>query len=177
MPSEKKELVNALRSVIKILITREVRLLRLKQMDPPSFLLDGIVESIQETKREIIDLVQPVGHKERSLLLKRLVREAVHKEIDRSIQLRKNRCFRCLHMRFYDETGKAHEKLPYGKFQIEIVGCDAVESSSEKECRQFVEKSIATSLQNYLNEVAVFYEVGETFEQFKEIWEDYFASE
>jgi hypothetical protein len=48
-----------------------------------------------------------------------------------------------------------------------------ISSPSGVECRSFAESSLATSIGDYLDEMSIFYEVKEMFDQFEKIWEDY----
>jgi hypothetical protein len=113
-----------------------------------------------------------MARKEKMVLIKRRIRQAVDEEIDRAIRLRKNRCIRCVHGRFYDEGGTPFMNLPIGIIQVQTIGCDKLQPSLRKNCRRFVEMTRATSLEDYLGEMALLYELREMFERFKEIWED-----
>lgn len=173
MPIEKKALREALRSAIEALINQEIRLLRLGQIDTPPFIVEEVSYSIMESKREVVKLTQSMARKEKMVLIKRRIRQAVDEEIDRAIRLRKNRCIRCVHGRFYDELGTPHMNLPIGIIRVQTIGCDKLQPSLRKRCRRFVEMIRATSLEDYLGEMALLYELREMFERFKEIWEDY----
>jgi len=173
MPIEKKALREALKSVIETLINQEIRLLRLGQIDTSPFIVEEVSYSIMESKREVVKLTQSMARKEKMVLIKRRIRQAVDEEIDRAIRLRKNRCIRCVHGRFYDELGTPHMNLPIGIIQVQTIGCDKLQPSLRKNCRRFVETARATSLEDYLGEMALLYELREMFERFKEIWEDY----
>jgi hypothetical protein len=169
--SERKELREALKLAIKGLIIQEFRVLQLEQSYTPPFVRDEMAHSIQEAKREIIGLVRRIPSEERNALIKRFIRQSVDKEIDRAIQLRENRCLRCLHMRFYDEARNAHVRLPVGTRRARIVGCDQVRPASRVRCRRFVEITRATSLGGYLDEMALLYELREMFDQLEEMWD------
>src|SRR4030043_1460268 len=114
MPLKEKELKEVLRLGIKTLIIQEVRLLRLEHSFTPPIIIDEMFQSSRGTKREIAKLAKAIAQKERTVLLKRMIRQAMDEEIDRAIELRKTRCIRCLHGRFYDEEGTAHLNLPGG---------------------------------------------------------------
>jgi len=172
MPLIGKELKETLKLGIQTLILQEVRLLRLEHSFTPHIIIDEMSQSIQDTKKEIFKLAKAVAQKERAVLLKKLIRQAVDEEIDRAIELRKTRCIRCLHGRFYDETGTAYVNLPV-KTQVEIIGCDKLRPSLRKSCRRFVENSMAISLQDHLNEMAFLYEFRDLIDQIEEIWKDY----
>jgi hypothetical protein len=176
MPSEKKELREVLRFGIKTLILQEVRVLQLERAYTPSFIVDEIARSIQEAKRQVISLVRLMPPKERNSLIKRFIRQSIDEEIDRAIQLRENKCIRCIHGRFYDELGTAHMNLPIGITRAKTIGCDKLQPSLRKKCRRFIETSMALSLGDYLNEMTLLYELREIFDRFEEIWKDYFLS-
>lgn len=173
MPSEEREIKEALKFAIKGLILQEVRVLQLEQAPCPSFILDEMGRSIQEAKREIMGLVRFMHAQKRDMLIKRLIIQSVNEEIDQAIQMRKNRCLRCIHMRFYDEERTAHLGLPVRASQAQIIGCDQFRSASGARCRHFRETTRAISLDDYLDEMALFYELREMFDQFEEIWGDY----
>jgi len=172
MPVKDKELKEAIKLGVKTLIIQEVRLLRLEHSFTPTVIIDEVFQSIQGTKREIAKLAKAIAQKEREVLLKRMIRQAVDEEIDRAIALRKTRCIRCLHGRFYDETGNAHANLPV-RTLVKNIGCDKLQPSLRKSCRRFVEMSITASLDQYLNEMTLLYEFRELIDRIEEIWKDY----
>ncbi len=172
MPVREKELKEAVKMGIKTLIVQEVRLLRLERTFTPPMVMEEMSHSIQDTKKEIVKLAKPMAQKERATLLKRMIRQTVDEEIDRAIELRKTRCVRCLHGRFYDEAGTAHTGLPV-KSRAETVGCDKLRPSLRKSCRRFVEISTAASLDQYLNEMTLLYEFRDVISRIDEIWKDY----
>jgi hypothetical protein len=174
MPLKDKELREAIRLGIKTLILQEVRLLRLEHSFPPHIIIDEMFQSIRGTKREIAKLAKTVAQKGRAVLLKRMIRQAVDEEIDRAIELRKTRCIRCLHGRFYDETGTAYVNLPV-KTRAKTIGCDKLQPTLRKSCRRFVETSQAISFDDYLNEMTLLYEFRELINRIEEIWKDYFT--
>jgi hypothetical protein len=167
-----KELREAIRLGIKTLIIQEVRLLRLEHTFTPRVILDEVFHSIQDTKREIVKLTKVIAQKEKAVLLKKMIHQAVDEEIDRAIELRKTKCVRCLHGRFYDEAGTAHVGLPV-KTRAETIGCDKLRPGLRKSCRRFVEMKTASSLHDYLNEMTFLYEFRELMERVEEIWKDY----
>jgi hypothetical protein len=134
-----------------------------------------MAHSIGDTKKEIMKLVRSFSQKERATLLKKMIRQAVDEEIDQGIQLRKTRCIRCLHGRFYDEEGIAYMNLPIGLHRAQRIGCDKLRPSLRKSCRRFVEMSKTSSLDNYLNEMTLLYEFREMIDGIEEIWKDYFT--
>ncbi len=174
MPPNQRETKKALRMGIKTLIIQEVRVLQLERAYAPSFIIDEMARSIQEAKKQVISLVRLIPSKERNALIKRFIRQSIDEEIDQSIQVRKNKCIRCVHGRFYDELGTPHMNLPIGIIQVQTIGCDKVQPSLRRNCRRFVETARATSIENYLDEMALLYELREMFERFNEIWKEYF---
>jgi hypothetical protein len=172
MPVKEKELKKAIKMGIKTLILQEVRLLRLERAFTPHVMIDEMSHSIQETKKMIIELTRSMDKKERTVLLKRMIRQAVDEEIDQAIELRKTKCIRCMHGRFYDEVGTAYVNLPV-KARVETIGCDQLRPNLRKSCRRFVEISMAASLDDYLNEITFLYELREVLNQIEEIWKDY----
>jgi hypothetical protein len=172
MPAKDKELKNAIKLGIRTLINQEIRLLRLEHSFTPHIIIDEMFQSIQDTKREIANLAKAITQKERSILLKRMIRQTVDGEIDRAIELRKTKCIRCLHGRFYDELGAAHVTLPV-KTRAETIGCDKLRPSLRKTCRRFVETSQTVSLEDYLNEMTLLYEYRELINRIEEIWKEY----
>jgi len=173
MPLDKKSR-EVLRFGVKALLVQEVRLFRMERVLTPEIIKSGISRSIEETKREIVLLTRTMSHKERASLLKKMIRKAVEEEIDRAIQLRKNRCLRCIHGRFYDSSETAYSNLPSHKHLIQAFGCDQLRPALRKTCRRFVETSTAHSLEEYLDEIALLYEFREWIGRIEEIWRDYF---
>jgi len=173
MPSKKNESRDNLKLAIKTLILQGVRVLRLEQGFTPHIVIDEMSRSIQETKKTIIKLTRAMEDKENAALLKRMILQAVNEEIDRAIQLRKIKCIRCLHGRFYDEEGTAHLNLPVGVHRAQAIGCDKLRPNLRKSCRRFVETSRTISLEDYLNEMTLLYEFRELIDQIEEIWKGY----
>jgi len=165
-------LKEAVKMGIRTLILQEVRLLRLEHTLTPPLILDEMSHSIQNTKKEIVKIAKAMAQEERATLLKRMIRQTVDEEIDRAIELRKTRCVRCLHGRFYDEAGTAHAGLPV-KTRAETVGCDQLRPSLRKSCRRFAEMSTAATLDTYLNEMTLLYEFRDLIHRIDEIWKDY----
>jgi hypothetical protein len=173
MVMKDKELKETIKLGVRTLILQEVRLLRFERGLTPHIVIDGMSRSIEETKRTVVKLTRAMDDKERSALLKRMIRQAVEEEIDRAIELRKTKCIRCLHGRFYDEAGTAHVGLPV-KTKAKTIGCDKLRPNLRKSCRRFVEMSMASSLDHYLNEMTLLYEFRELMDRMEEIWKDYF---
>ena len=176
MVVKRRELKKTIKLGIKALIFQEVRLSQLGHSFTPQIVIDEMSQSVQETKREIVRLTKMIAQKERAALLRRMICQAIDEEIDEAIQLRKTRCIRCLHGRFYDEEGSAHPYLPVGSRRAQTIGCDKLSPSLRKSCRRFVEISTASSLSQYLNGISLLYEFRELINQVDEIWENYFLS-
>jgi len=172
MPVKDRELREALKFGIKTLVIQEVRLLRLEHGLTPPIMLNEMSHSIRDTKREIVKLTKSVAQKERGTLLRKMIRRAIDEEVDRAIELRKTRCVRCLHGRFYDREGNAQATFPV-ETRAEAVGCDKLRPSLKKSCRRFVEMSTAASLDDYLDELAFLYEYRDVLRRMEEIWKDY----
>ncbi len=170
----KKEIKEALKTGIKTLIIQEVRVLQLERAYVPSFIIDEMARSIQEAKRQVISLVRLMPSKERSTLIKRLIRQSIDEEIDQGIRARKNKCIRCVHGRFYDDLGTPYLNLPIGISQVQTIGCDKLQPGLRKSCRRFVEAAMAASLDDYLNEMTLLYEFRDVINRIEEIWEEYF---
>lgn len=173
MPFEKKEIRKLLKLTIKTLVFQEVRLLQLEQASSPSFMMEEMARSIQEAKRQVMELVRWIPPKERNVLIKKVVRQSIDEEIDQAIGARQNKCFRCIHVRYFDAEGFPHVKFPIQKGPARVMGCEIASRSSKAPCKEFVESPTATSLGEYLMDMAFFYEVKEMFDQFEEIWTDY----
>lgn len=173
MEPRKKALREALKLVVKNLILQEVRVIQLGHSSPPPFILDEMARSIEEAKRQVIALVRWLPPEEREVLVRRAIRQSVDEEIDQEIRVRQRRCFRCVHVRYFDEEGASHSDFPVGAERARVIGCDVSSPLSGKECRSFVERSLAASLNDYLDEMSILYEVREMFDRFERIWEDY----
>ena len=172
MEPKEKALREALKMGIQTLILQEIRLLRMERSFTPAIVTEEISHSIQGTKKEIVKLARAIAQKERAALLKRMIRQAIDDEIDWAIQMRKIRCIRCLHGRFYDKEGRAYVSLPV-ESRAEAIGCDKLQPSLRKSCRRFVEMSIAGSLEDHLNEMTFLYEFRDVVSRIEEIWKDY----
>lgn len=168
-----QELTNLLRLGIKALIFQEVRLHRMEQHLTPQILLDEISHSIQEIKREIVQIARELDEPKRAMLLRTMIQEAIDEEIDRSVQFREKKCLRCIHGRFYDRVGEAFSDLPPDGNIPEGFGCDQVQPALQKTCQTFVEISTGHSLEEYLDDLSFLYEVREWFDRIEEIWKDY----
>jgi len=175
MPIRKKELTEAIRVGVKTLVLQEVRMLRLERSSTPHFVIEAMADSAQETRKTIAKLTKGMEERAKILLLRRMVRQAVDEEIDHALELRKARCLRCTNMRFYDDTGTAHVRLPVGadlqrNLSALKVGCDQVRPDLRKKCVRFEEAARANLIDNFLNEVTLLYEVREILSRVNEIW-------
>jgi hypothetical protein len=50
-----------------------------------------------------------------------------------------------------------------------MIGCEITPPGIQ--CQNFIERSMAFSAEDHLNEMALLYEVKEMFDQFEEIWD------
>lgn len=169
-----QEIKEGLRSEIKSLVLYEIRLHRLKQTFTPEIMIDEISRFIEEIKREIVRLTRTMSYRERIFHLRRMIKEAVEEEIDRTIQLRQKKCLRCIHGRFYDESGNAFLNLPVNSTLIQTIGCEETTSDFEGDCKRFIERVSANSIEEYLEEVNLLYEFKEWIDHIEELWQDYF---
>lgn len=169
MPPDKERL-EAIRIKIEALVSLEVRLLRTGRAFPPGIVMDEIGHSIKETKKEVIRLTRTMDRPQRKNLLRRMIRQAVDREIDRAIRLRKSKCLRCIHARFYDRMGAAFKTLPVQAILAQAIGCDQLRPGLRKACERFVETATAHSLADYLGEINFLYEFRERAKQIEEIW-------
>jgi len=170
-----KELRKVLRSGVKSLVLHEVRLLWMNQVSAPEIVRDDVSRSLEEMKREIVQLTRTMGYKEKILLLRRLIQQAVDEDIDRAIGLRKNRCLRCTHGRFYDHSEVPYSNLPLNENLAQTFGCDKLRPALRKTCRRFAETATARPLEEYLDGITLLYEFREWVDQIEEIWKDYFS--
>ncbi len=169
-----QEWINLLKLGVKALVFQEVRVYRMEKLHTPEILLDEISHSIEEIKKEIVQIVRDLDHQERATLLKTMIQEAIDEEIDHSIQFREKKCLRCIHGRFYDGTGTSFSDLPVDGNLPEGIGCDQFQPAYQKACQRFVEVTPAHSFDEYLDQLTFLYEVREWFDQIEEIWDDYF---
>lgn len=169
----KNRLIERLSRDIKGLVLQELRLLRLKQTISPEILINEISRSIEDTKARIVRLTRNINFKQREGLLRQMLLDAIDEEIERAVKLRSKRCLRCIHVRFYDDSESSYEMLPSDNGLIEMIGCNHHSCSSEIKCERFIEIS-SSNLENYLNDLALLYELREWIEQIEEIWQKYF---
>jgi len=173
MRSTKKESKEALRSVIEHLVGQEIRLSQFSRVHTPSFILEELSGSIKESKKEVALLAESLTQKEKATLIKRMVREAVEEEIERTVQHRGNPCLRCGHLRYYDWELNPHENFPTGIMRARAIGCDRLQTVSRVRCERFIETPGTISVLDYVDEMALLYEVREMFKKMREIWEEY----
>jgi hypothetical protein len=169
----KEESKEALRLVIEHLVGQEIRRSQFGRLLTPSFILEELSVSIKESKREVALLTESLTQKERTTLIKRMIREAVEEEIERTVQHRGNPCLRCGHLRYYDWELNPHENFPTGTRRAMAIGCDRLQVASRVRCERFIETPGTISVLDYVDEMALLYEVREMFKKMREIWEDY----
>jgi hypothetical protein len=173
------EFSDSLKSTIRVLVIQEVRYLRTEQACPSPFLLDEMKRSIQEAKVRVMSLTRSMDPHERNLLIKRIIDQSVDEEVDEVIEARKNKCLRCVHIRYVDEAGSAHFDLPYGVDREGACDVTALQICCENaptpgaSCEEFREKRSALPLGEYLTEIRFFYEVREMLDRLEEIWDEY----
>ena len=109
-----KEMKETLKLAIENLVGQEIRMLQLGRTHTPSFMLEELSVSIRESKREVRHLTEVLTQKEKLTLVKKMVRETVEEEIERTIQQRGNPCLRCVHLRYYDWKLNPYENFPVG---------------------------------------------------------------
>jgi hypothetical protein len=173
MKNEDTTLMERLRPAIQHLILQEVRLLRLEQTLSSPFVIQEMGRSILEAKRQIVDLTRSMETEKREQLIKQIIDESAEEEIDLTLQIRKNRCLRCIHVRYVDETGKDHFNLPLRAQRAEALGCDKMPAPGPQ-CTHYRQRLRTASLRDTLDEMHFLYEVKEMFDRFEEIWQDYF---
>jgi hypothetical protein len=173
MGSTKKESKEALRSVVEHLVGQEIRLSQFSRVHTPSFLLEELSVSIKESKKEVALLTESLTQKERATLIKRMIREAVEEEIERTVQHRGNPCLRCGHLRYYDWELNPHENFPTGIRRARAIGCDRLQAVFRVRCERFIETPGTISVLDYVDEMALLYEVREMFKKMRETWEEY----
>jgi hypothetical protein len=172
MPKGKRELNEALKPRIKVLILQEVRLLQLEQSLSPRFMVEELTRSIQEMKRQVTGLVRLMAQEERNDLIKKMVQQSVEEEIDRAADLRRNRCLRCVRVRYVSKGGTNHLSLPHGgELRAYKIGCVIEGQAPGIHCTHFSQSSGGVSLEGYLEQMTLLYELREMFDEMNEIWE------
>ncbi len=165
--------IEALRSIIRALVVQEVRILRTKQACSSSFVLSEMKQSIHDTKKRVADLVGRMDSSRRNRLIKKIVDQSVEEEIEQAIERRKDKCLRCVNIRYFDETGTGHVHVPSGSHAPAVtIGCEHP-SLPGTSCVGFIEKLDAVPIEEYITEVALLYEVKEMFDEIEEIWDEY----
>jgi hypothetical protein len=135
--------------------------------------------SIQEAKVQVMSLTRSMDPHERNVLIKRIIDQSVDEEVDEAIGARKNKCLRCIHVRYFDEAGSAYFDLPYGVDREGACDVSTLQIVCENppipgaSCEEFTEKRSASPLGEYLDEIRLFYEVKEMLDRLEEIWEGY----
>jgi hypothetical protein len=171
------EPIETLKLAIRKLIIQEVRLLRTEQTYPYPFVIGEMKRSIQEAKNQVAALTRFMGASERNELIKKFIDDSMEEEIDEAIESRKNKCLRCIHIRYLDEKGAEHVNLPHGKggdvrgdISAMTICCETP-SVPGASCFEFVEKLGAVPIDDYLAELSFLYEVRERLDEIEEMWE------
>ena len=172
MAKGKRELTKALKPKIKVLILQEVRLHQLEQSVSPRFMIEELTRSIEEVKRQVSGLVRFVAQEERNALIKKVVQQSLEEEIERAADLRRHRCLRCVHVRYFDRGGVNHFDLPHTReVRATKVGCEIEGQTPGVHCTYFSMSSVGVSLGEYLEQMTLLYELREMFDEMDEIWE------
>jgi len=172
MAKGKRELTEALKPRIKVLILQEVRLHQLEQTLSPRFMTEELTRSIQEVKRQVSELVRLMAQEERNALIKKIIQQSLEEEIDRAADLRRNRCLRCVRVRYVSKGGANHSDLPHGReLRAYKIGCVIEGQAPGIHCTHFLQSSGGVSLEGYLEQMTLLYELREMFDEMDEIWE------
>jgi hypothetical protein len=172
MVKVKRELTEALKPKIKVLILQEVRLLQLEQSLSPRLMIEELTRSIQEAKRQVGGLVRLMAQEERNALIKKIIQQSLEEEIDRAADLRRNRCLRCVRVRYVSKGGTNHSDLPHGReLRAYRIGCVIEGQAPGIHCTHFSQSSGGVSLGGYLEQMTLLYELREMFDEMNEIWE------
>ena len=172
MPKGKRELTGVLKPRIKVLILQEVRLLQLEQSLSPRFVVEELTRSIQEMKRQVTELVRLMAQEERNALIKKIIQQSLEEEIDRAADLRRNRCLRCVRVRYVSKGGTNHFSLPHGgELRAYKIGCVIEGQAPGIHCTHFSQSSGGVSLEGYLEQMTLLYELREMFDEMDAIWE------
>ncbi len=173
MKPTKRELNEAVKLAIEELVCQEIRLLQFGRVHAPSFIIDELSLSIKQSKREVVYLTQSLTQKERAFLIRKLIRNVVDEQIERTVEHRGNPCLRCGRLKFYDTELKAFEQLPVGTHCASALGCDCLEGTSRERCEEFVESLGSLSVVDCIDQMNLLYEVRDMFKKMSEIWEEY----
>jgi hypothetical protein len=171
MTTKRRKAPDALEPTIKVLILQEVRLLQMGLSIVPPVVVEEISRSIQEAKREISGMVGRISGEERNALIKKMLRHSLDEEIERAIELRQNRCLRCVHARYHDVQGAHHADLPTGGIQIHGIGCDVDGQTPGIHCTHYSLSAGGISLGSYLEQMTFLYKLREMFDEMDEIWD------
>ncbi len=171
-----KEMKETLKLAIEDLVGQEIRLLQLGRTHTPSFVLEELSVSIRESKREVTHLTEALTQKERATLVKKMIRETVEEEIERTVQHRRNPCLRCVHLRYYDWELNPHENFPIGTSRARAIGCDRLQGVSQVRCERFIETPRSLSVVDYVDEMTLLYELRDMFKKMRKIWEEYLTN-
>lgn len=173
MSSKKRELRETLRPAVKLLVLREIRFMQMEESLAPSFVLDELSRSIQEAKREIVSVVRLMPEEERDPLLRGILRRSVDEEIDRAVALRRNRCLRCVYIRYVDRAGERYEVFPVRERRAVSIGCAVDRQTPGIHCKHFAERLNAIAMEDFLGEVSFLYQLREMFDEMTEFWKEY----
>jgi hypothetical protein len=165
--------IDTLKSLVRLLVLQEVRVLRAEEAGLSPFVVNELKQSITDTKHGIADLVQRVDSDRRNRLVREIMDQSVEEEIEEAIERRNDRCLRCVHLRFFDQDGKAHNRLPSETDDVDLtIGCEHPGPAGSA-CTGFGEKTEAASVADYITEVIFLHEVKEMFDRIDEIWDEY----
>jgi len=113
-----------------------------------------------------------MAQEERDALIKKMVQQSLEEEIDRATDLRRNRCLRCVRIRYFDKGGTNHSSLPHGgELRAYKIGCVIEGQAPGIHCTHFSQSSGGVSLEGYLEQMTLLCELREMFDEMKEIWE------
>ena len=171
MATKKRKSPDALEPAIKVLVLQEVRLLQMVPSFAPPVMIEEISRSIQEAKREISGMVGWISGEERNALIKKMLRKSLDEEIERAIELRQNRCLRCVHVRYHDIQGAAHADLPAGGIQIHGIGCAVDGQTPGVHCTHYTLSAHGVSFGGYLEQMTLLYKLREMFDEMEEVWD------
>ncbi len=172
MHKGKREPTEALKPRVKVLILQEVRLLQLEQSLSPRLMIEELTQSIQEAKRQVSTVARLMAQEERNALIKKMIQRSLEEEIDWAADLRRNRCLRCVHVRYVDKGGTNHSNLPHGReLRAYKIRCVIEGRTPGIHCTYFSQSSGGVSLGGYLEQMTLLYELREMFDEMNEIWE------
>ena len=169
----KKPAEETLKATVDNLVRQEVRLLHLERLGAPSFVLGGLATTIREMKKELINVMDCLPQREGEGLIKRMIREALEEEIERTVGQRGKPCLRCARLRYYDSELTPHFRFPVGTRPARALGCDRLSDFSGVRCERFVETRGRISTVGYIEELNLLYEVRDRFKRMKEIGKGY----